>query len=112
MKAITATTLLTLLSTATAATIRIDVGKSGLSFSPDSVTAKTGDVLEYHFHGPLPHSVAMGDLSSPCNPAKTGGFYSGMMNTDGSGENVSILPWFSHPFLRSSSNDLIRENLN
>ncbi|KAM7189801.1 Cupredoxin, partial [Rhypophila sp. PSN 637] len=87
MKAIT---LLSLLSTASATTIKIDVGKSGLTFSPDSVTAKTGDVLEYHFHGPVPHSVAQSDFSSPCNPSKTGGFYSGTIRTDGNGENSDV----------------------
>ncbi|KAM7218534.1 Cupredoxin [Rhypophila decipiens] len=82
--------LLSLLSSASAATIKIDVGKSGLTFSPDSVTAKTGDVLEYHFHGPVPHSVAQSDFSSPCNPSKTGGFYSGMIRTSGNGENSDV----------------------
>jgi len=82
-------TLLTLLSTASAATIRIDAGKDGkIVFSPDSVTANKGDVLEYHFYGPIPHSVAVGDFSTPCNPAKEGGFFSGMVRTNGTGENV------------------------
>ncbi|KAK4208843.1 extracellular serine-rich protein [Rhypophila decipiens] len=83
-------TLLSLLSSASAATIKIDVGKSGLTFSPDSVTAKTGDILEYHFQGPVPHSVAQSDFSSPCNPSKTGGFYSGMIGTAGNGEDSDV----------------------
>ena len=43
--------LLTLASTALAASHRIDVGKSGLTFTPDSVTAAVGDTLEFHFVG-------------------------------------------------------------
>ncbi|KAK3312199.1 hypothetical protein B0H66DRAFT_395551 [Apodospora peruviana] len=87
LQAVLATSLLT--SMASAKTIRIDVGQTGLSFTPDSVTAAKGDVLEYHFHAPLPHSVTMGDFSTPCNPAKTGGFYSGVVQT-ASGENTNV----------------------
>ncbi len=73
---------------ATAATVRIDVGQSGLTFSPNSATAAKGDIIEFHFH-PINHSVVMGDFSNPCKPAQTGGFYSGFMPTS-SGENVSL----------------------
>ncbi|KAM7207806.1 Cupredoxin [Naviculisporaceae sp. PSN 640] len=84
------TTLLSLISTASAATIRIDVGKEGLTFSPDTVTAQRGDVLEYHFYGPLPHSVVQSDFSGPCNPSETGGFYSGTVIPNGNGENENV----------------------
>ncbi|KAG5997222.1 hypothetical protein E4U43_002696 [Claviceps pusilla] len=60
-----------------AKTIVIDVGKDGLVFSPDSVKADVGDVLEYHFNNV--HSVAMGDFTSGCAPPSKGGFYSGVV---------------------------------
>lgn len=75
---------------ASAKTIRIDVGKDGLAFSPDSVTAANGDMLEYHFY--KQHSVAMGDFANGCRPAAQGGFFSGVMRTSGNGENVSCYP--------------------
>lgn len=73
---------------ASAATVVINVGQSGLTFSPDSNTANQGDILEYHFFGG-PHSVVMGDFNNPCKPAATGGFFSGAMTS--SGENVCII---------------------
>lgn len=88
-----ATTLATaavvaLASHANAETIRIDVGQNNaLAFSPDSVTAKVGDILDFHFHA-INHSVVMGDFENPCAPAKTGGFFSGFMPVSGSGEAV------------------------
>lgn len=47
----------------------------GLSFSPDTITAAVGDIVQFHFN-PLNHSVVEGDISTPCKP-KSGGFYSG-----------------------------------
>ncbi|ETS73337.1 hypothetical protein PFICI_14942 [Pestalotiopsis fici W106-1] len=59
---------------AMAATIRIDA--LNLAFVPNVTTASVGDVLEFHFL-PNNHSVAMGDFEDPCQPAKSGGFFSG-----------------------------------
>lgn len=73
-----------------AATIRIDVGKSGLAFSPNMVTASVGDVLEYHFFA-INHSVVNGAFDTPCAPVTSGGFFSGFMPTSGGGENVSAV---------------------
>ncbi|KAJ9138435.1 hypothetical protein NKR23_g8469 [Pleurostoma richardsiae] len=73
---------------ASAKTIRINVGESGLAFSPSSVTAAKGDVLEYHFF-PINHSVVAGDFSNPCAPSSSGGFFSGFMPTK-SGENANV----------------------
>ena len=61
---------------ASAKTIQVMVGKSGLNFSPDTITADMGDTIEFLFFSSI-HSVAMGDFSSACQPAKSGGFYSG-----------------------------------
>lgn len=83
-------TALSLLATqASAKTIRIAVGRDGLAFTPSSVTAEEGDVLEYRFY--KQHSVAMGDFSSGCTPALQGGFFSGVMKTSGNGPNVCHL---------------------
>jgi plastocyanin len=57
-----------------------------LAFEPTSVTASPGDVLEFHFQQ-FNHSVAMGDFSSPCMPATSGGFFSGFWPVM-AGENV------------------------
>lgn len=80
-------TLVTLLWTArlaTAETIVIEAGN--LYFQPQNVNASVGDVLEFHFL-PNNHSVVMGDLLDPCQPAPLGGFYSGFLPVS-SGENV------------------------
>jgi plastocyanin len=74
-------------SHATATTIRVDVGK-GLTFTPNSITAAVGDVLEFHFLGGE-HDVARGDFSKPCEPAADGGFYSGVFRPKG-GEAVRL----------------------
>ncbi|KAK0723413.1 hypothetical protein B0T26DRAFT_599950, partial [Lasiosphaeria miniovina] len=78
-----------LAASASAATVRIDVGQNGFTFSPSSVTASKGDTLEYHFHQPA-HSVASSDFGGPCTPSKSGGFYSGVMTTSGAAENANV----------------------
>ncbi len=75
---------------ASANTIRVDVGQAGLSFTPSSIAAVQGDLLEFHFHA-INHSVAMSDFSTPCTPSKTGGFFSGFMPVS-TGEGVSLFP--------------------
>lgn len=74
------------MSLAAAKTIVIKTEK--LQFEPASINASVGDIVEFHF-GPNNHSVVMGDLAKPCQPASAGGFYSGFLPTS-SGENVSI----------------------
>lgn len=68
-----------------AETIVIEAGD--VYFSPAYVNASAGDILEFHFL-PHNHSVVMGDLDNPCQPATTGGFYSGFLPAM-DGENVS-----------------------
>jgi hypothetical protein len=68
----------------------VSVGTDGVVFTPDTITAAVGDVLEFHFYT-ANHSVAMGDYDNPCQPAKTGGFFSGYVPV-ASGVSVS-LPW-------------------
>jgi plastocyanin len=74
-------------SQATAATIRVDVGRA-LTFNPKSITAAVGDVLEFHFLGGE-HDVARGDFNKPCEPAASGGFYSGVFRPTG-GESPDV----------------------
>jgi len=74
-----------LAATARAATVKINVGQGGLTFTPDSVTAAKGDVLEFHFVGGN-HDAVTGDFSAPCTPS-TGGFASATVA--GSASNVS-----------------------
>ncbi|KAK3688764.1 extracellular serine-rich protein [Podospora appendiculata] len=78
-----------LIAQATAATIRIDAGQGGWKFSPSSAKAAKGDILEFHFNGPTAHDVVAGDFNSPCKPATTGGFYSGIFR-ESSGENANV----------------------
>jgi plastocyanin len=78
--------LIALAATASAATIKINVGQGGLTFTPDSVTAAVGDVLEFKFVGGN-HDAVAGDFARPCQPAATPGFASG--NITGSPTNVS-----------------------
>ncbi|KUJ22417.1 uncharacterized protein LY89DRAFT_714223 [Mollisia scopiformis] len=68
-------------STAPVATQSIQVGAEGLSFTPPTVTANVGDIVEFRFY-PQNHSVARADFETPCIPYEdTGpgrvGFWSG-----------------------------------
>ncbi|PKS11258.1 hypothetical protein jhhlp_003019 [Lomentospora prolificans] len=75
---------------ALADTIKITAGENN-RFDPETVTAKEGDTIEFHF-GPGNHSVAMGEFDSingPCVPANEGGFFSGYFNVD-SGESDKV----------------------
>ncbi|KAG6030691.1 hypothetical protein E4U19_000324 [Claviceps sp. Clav32 group G5] len=52
------------------------------TFNPNSVTAKAGDVLEFHFQSGN-HSVVAGDYHFACSPLPIGyGFFSGYVNVD------------------------------
>jgi plastocyanin len=73
---------------ASAATIKIEVGKGGMVFSPTEAKAAVGDVLEFHFLTGN-HSVVQGDFDNACHPSTTGGFFSGYLPAP-NGENVSF----------------------
>jgi plastocyanin len=87
----------TLALAAQAATIKV-FAQTNLTFVPNSFNANVGDVLEFHFL-PRNHSVVKGDFNNACNPASSGGFFSGFMGTT-SGEAVS------HNLLATSSHML------
>ncbi|KAL1859668.1 hypothetical protein VTK73DRAFT_7518 [Phialemonium thermophilum] len=65
-------------TTVRAATIQINAGEGNkLTFTPDSVKAEVGDVLEFHFVGGF-HDAVRGDFDKPCQPfsGAAGGFAS------------------------------------
>ncbi|KAK5657610.1 hypothetical protein OQA88_3189 [Cercophora sp. LCS_1] len=80
--------LLALAATATAASHRIDVGKSGFTFTPDSVTAAIGDTLEFYFVGGT-HDAVTGDYGAPCTPNASGERFSSGVQT-GSATNKNV----------------------
>ena len=77
-----------------AKSIPISVGKGGLVFNPEIVTADVGDLLQFSYY-PLNHSVAQGSLSAPCQPL-AGGVYSGFMPVE-TGEGVGPRSILSTP---------------
>jgi len=67
----------------------VTVGENGLSFSPNSITAAVGSIIEFHFFAPA-HAVAQSSFSSPCAPLSGGtGFFSGTITTS-SGQNSNV----------------------
>ncbi|KAF2662681.1 hypothetical protein K491DRAFT_673170 [Lophiostoma macrostomum CBS 122681] len=64
-----------------AATHTVQVGNGGFKFTPDSINAAKGDIIEFRFY-PANHSVVRAEYQSPCIPYEmTGpnkvGFYAG-----------------------------------
>jgi len=78
---------------AEAAKHRVNVGKGGLKFSPNSTTAAVGDTVEFKFH-PEQHSVVKGVFDKPCQAATTDGFFSGSINATKGAAVSSSLPSF------------------
>ena len=74
-----------------AATHDISVGKGGLRYDPESLTAAQGDTLRFHFY-PDEHDVAQSAFDRPCVPLD-GGIYSGLVEVEGMGESVSHSGW-------------------
>jgi len=63
-----------------ATTYNIDVGKDGLTYSPNVTTANPGDKVTFTFYSGA-HTVNEASFSSPCVPRKDG-FYSGFVPTE------------------------------
>jgi plastocyanin len=78
-----------LLSLAGAATLRVDVGKNGLAFTPNSTVAAIGDIVEFHYY-PKNHSVVQTSFAGPCEFDLPTPFFSGFMPV-AAGEGVSQL---------------------
>ncbi|EEU38635.1 uncharacterized protein NECHADRAFT_9445, partial [Fusarium vanettenii 77-13-4] len=66
---------------ASAATHKVEVGKGGLNYNPNTIKATKGDIIEFHFDSM--HTVTAGDFNKPCTPAASGGFYSGDLPGEG-----------------------------
>ncbi|PQE29583.1 extracellular serine-rich protein [Rutstroemia sp. NJR-2017a BBW] len=56
--------VLALAAAVMAETITVDVGKGGLHFSPEKISAQKGDEIVFHFYST--HSVATSSFSDPC----------------------------------------------
>lgn len=94
--------LLALLSAgASAATHKVEVGKGGLNYNPNTIKAAKGDIIEFHFDSM--HTVVAGDFNKPCTPATSGGFYSGDLPAKGNVRLYSLAslaflgPWLIFP---------------
>ena len=61
----------------------IAVGKGGLLYDPEEVTAAKGDSLVFHFYGPV-HNVAQSSFDKPCQPIDNA-IYSGDFEVEGEG---------------------------
>jgi len=95
---LTALPLVALAGLASAQTVHVvNVGKNGasgaLAYSPDTVTAKVGDMVQFQFVGGS-HSVTQSTFDGPCVPvennnASIAGFYSGTMTASGSSTNMA-----------------------
>ncbi|RMJ25535.1 integral membrane protein [Aspergillus sp. HF37] len=59
--------------------IDVDVGKAGLTFSPETVTAANGSTINFHFF-PVVHSVAQSSFNSPCVPSGPDAVFSGFFS--------------------------------
>lgn len=53
----------------------VQVGASGLVFSPSTITADEGDIIEFMIHAG--HSVAESSFANPCQPIAGAGIWSG-----------------------------------
>ncbi|KAI3392538.1 hypothetical protein diail_5549, partial [Diaporthe ilicicola] len=74
----------------TAKTVVIRSTAGAPFFDPTNTTADVGDVIEFHFKAHN-RSIVMGDYNRPCEPAATGGFYSGFfVEEDSTAENSTV----------------------
>jgi len=53
-----------------AANVMVQVGQSGLAYSPSSITANVGDTVTFTFDGT--HSVVQSTFNAPCSPLANG----------------------------------------
>ena len=65
-----------------AAVHNVDVGEDGFTFSPNTVHAKVGDTVQFHFYAG-DHSVAQSTFKSPCHPHSPKAIFSGFINPSG-----------------------------
>ncbi|KAB5572305.1 hypothetical protein GE09DRAFT_1054417 [Coniochaeta sp. 2T2.1] len=88
---------------ANAATQMVTVGEGGaLAFNPSEVKAAMGDTVTFTFAAGGNHSVVEGDFSNACQPAKSGGFFSGYM-IDANSFSITVNTTDPIPFYCSQS---------
>jgi plastocyanin len=63
--------LATLASTVSAANIQVQVGASGLTYTPSQVNASVGDTVSFVFN-PKNHTVTQSTFAAPCQPMSGG----------------------------------------
>ncbi|KAJ3483601.1 hypothetical protein NLG97_g7267 [Lecanicillium saksenae] len=68
-----------LATVASAKTLRVDVGKNGLVYTPNDIKASVGDEVSFFFH-PMNHTVSQSNFKQPCSPLADG-FFSGFVPT-------------------------------
>lgn len=67
----------------------VSVGKDGLVFTPDTITAKVGEQITFEFF-PKNHSVVQADFNNPCNPAAEDPIFSGFIPTPSGKANTTF----------------------
>ena len=70
-------------------TIRVDVGKNGLNFSPSIVQASPGAKVEYHYY-PKNNSVTQSSFQLPCQPLAGGKGINSGFNPTAAGEAPQV----------------------
>lgn len=79
--------LTTFVLRAGAETVAVAIGRNGFTFTPNTIQAAEGDVVEFRFWA-RNHSVVRGNWSKACVPDSDGGFFSGFFPTAEGGPNV------------------------
>jgi plastocyanin len=75
-----------------AAVFDVQVGASGLEFTPEALFANVGDQVVFHFN-PKNHTVTQSAFADPCGP-KEGGFDSGFMPV-AANTSAELLPTYT-----------------
>jgi plastocyanin len=57
--------LAVLVAGASAASIVVNAGQNGFTYTPNTLTANVGDTVEFHFFTNF-HTVVQGDFDTPC----------------------------------------------
>ncbi|RDW95364.1 hypothetical protein BP5796_01127 [Coleophoma crateriformis] len=66
----------------------VSVGEDGLVFTPNTLTAAVGSMVQFEFYPPS-HSVAQSSFENPCAPLNSSAFFSGGFTTTGNGPNAT-----------------------
>ncbi|KAJ5319782.1 hypothetical protein N7508_000065 [Penicillium antarcticum] len=86
----TTTASTTTTGSASSSTHKVDVGKNGFTFDPETLTVAAGEKVEFHFY-PQNHSMTQASFDNPCHPISASSFSSGFMPTTKASETVFTL---------------------